>query len=103
MSRDEGASINQSRLSNQIIKQSKNDEGLLNKELFRNIEILYNENSQLKAALIELQEDLKEKDNSIEECHKIINKLKNEYSKIIKEYQNLDHINSELNKENEIN
>ena len=103
MSRDEGASINQSRLSNQIIKQSKNDEGLLNKELFRNIEILYNENSQLKAALIELQEDLKEKDNSIEECHKIITKLKNEYSKIIKEYQNLDHINSELNKENEIN
>ena len=65
MSRDEGASINQSRLSNQIIKQSKNDEGLLNKELFRNIEILYNENSQLKAALTELQEDLKEKDNSI--------------------------------------
>ena len=30
-------------------------------------------------------------------------KLKGEYSKIIKEYQNLEHINSGLNKENEIN
>ena len=104
MSRDEGASINQSKLSNQIIKQTKlSDEGLLNKELFKNIEILDNENNQLKAALTELQEDLKEKDNSIEESHKIITKLKDEYSKIIKEYQNLERINNELNKENEIN
>jgi len=104
MSRDEGASINQSKLSNQIIKQTKlSDEGLLNKELFKNIEILDNENNQLKAALTELQEDLKEKDNSIEESHKIITKLKDEYSKIIKEYQNLERINNELSKENEIN
>ena len=104
MSRDEAASLNQSKASNQIIKQNKHsNEGFLNKELFRNIEILDNENNQLKAALTELQEDLKEKDTSIEESHKIITKLKEEYSKIIKEYQNLEHINKELNKENDIN
>ena len=104
MSKEEGTSINQSKLSNQIIKQPKlSDEGLLNKELFRNIEILDNENNQLKAALTELQEDLKEKDNSLEESHKIITKLKDQYSKIIKEYQNLERLNNELNKENEIN
>ena len=104
MSKDEPNSLNQSKNSNQIIKQPKHtDEGLLNKELFRNIEILDNENNQLKAALTELQEDLKEKDNSIEESHKIITKLKDEYSKIIKEYQNLERINKELNKENDIN
>ena len=58
MSRDEPNSLNQSKNSNQIIKQPKHtDEGLLNKELFRNIEILDNENNQLKAALTELQED----------------------------------------------
>ena len=104
MSRDDGNSINKSQVSNQIMKPPKlSDEGLLNKELFKNIEMLDNENNQLKAALTELQEDLKEKDNSIEESHKIITKLKDEYSKIIKEYQNLERINSELSKENEIN
>ena len=95
MSKEEGNSANQSKISNQILKPTKvSDEGLLNKELFRNIEILDNENNQLKAALTELQEDLKEKDNSIEESHKIITKLKDEYSKIIKEYQNLERLNN---------
>ena len=104
MSKEEGNSFNHSQLINQIIKQPKySDEGLLNKELFKNIEILDEENNQLKTALAELKEDLKEKDNSIEESHKIINKLKDEYSKIIKDYQNLEKINNELNNENEIN
>ena len=104
MSRDDGNSINKSQVSNQIINKPKlSEEGLLNKELFKNIEMLDSENNQLKAALTELQEDLKEKDNSIEESHKIITKLKDEYAKIIKEYQNLERINGELSKENEIN
>ena len=104
MSKEEGNSSNNSQLINQIIKQPKyQEDGLLNKELFHNIEILDNENNQLKVILTELREDLKEKDNSIEESHKIINKLKNEYSKIIKDYQNLEKINSELAKENEMN
>ena len=104
MSNEEGNSSNNSPVINQIIKQPKfSDESLLNKELFKNIEILDNENNQLKIVLTELREDLKEKDNSIEESHKIINKLKDEYSKIIKDYQNLEKINSELIKENEDN
>ena len=104
MSNEEGNSSNNSQLINQIIKQPKyQEDGLLNKELFHNIEILDNENNQLKVILTELREDLKEKDNSIEESHKIINKLKDEYSKIIKDYQNLEKINGELARENEIN
>ena len=100
MSKDEENPDN----NNQIIKQLKySEDGLLNKELFRNIEILDNENNQLKLLLAELREDLKEKDNSIEESHKIINKLKDEYSKIIKDYQNLEKLNNELSKENDIN
>ena len=104
MSNEEGNSANNSQSINQLIKQPKySEEGLLNKELFRNIEILDNENNQLKVLLTELREDLKEKDNTIEESHKIINKLKDEYSKIIKDYQNLEKINNELIKENENN
>ena len=73
MSNEEGNSSDNSPVINQIIKQTKfSDESLLNKELFKNIEILDNENNQLKIVLTELREDLKEKDNSIEESHKII-------------------------------
>ena len=103
MSKEEGNSSNHTQLINQITKQPKySEEGILNKELFRNIEILDNENNQLKVILTELREDLKEKDNSIEESHKIINKLKDEYSKMIKNYQNLEKLNDELLKENNI-
>ena len=103
MSKEEGNSSNHTQLINQITKQPKySEEGILNKELFRNIEILDNENNQLKVILTELREDLKEKDNSIEESHKIINKLKDEYSKMIKNYQNLEKVNDELLKENNI-
>ena len=104
MSNEELNPENKSTLINQIIKQQKfSDDQLLNKELFRNIELLDNENNQLKIVLKELKEDLKEKDNTIDESHKIINKLKDEYSKIIKDYQNIEKLNNELIKENEIN
>ena len=104
MSNEEVNPENKSTLINQIIKQQKfSDDQLLNKELFRNIELLDNENNQLKIVLKELKEDLKEKDNTIDESHKIINKLKDEYSKIIKDYQNIEKLNNELIKENEIN
>ena len=103
MSKEEGNSSNHTQLINQITKQPKySEEGILNKELFRNIEILDNENNQLKVILTELREDLKEKDNTIDESHKIINKLKDEYSKMIKNYQNLEKVNDELLKENNI-
>ena len=96
-------SLNQSAQTSQIIRQTKMSSGAVNNELLKNIEILDAENTQLKAALSELQEDLKDKENSIEESHKIITKLKDEYSKLIKEYQNLEQINNELVSENELN
>ena len=81
-------SLNQSAQNSQFIRQAKLNSGAVNNELLKNIEILDSENTQLKAALGELQEDLRDKENSIEESHKIITKLKDEYSKLIKEYQN---------------
>ena len=104
MSKEEENQDNNIQSLNHIIKRTKNsEEGLLNKELFRNIELLDNENNQLKLLLAELREDLRVKDNSIDESHKIINKLKDEYSKIIRDYQNLEKLNNELSKENDIN
>ena len=96
-------SLNQSAQTSQFIRQTKLNTGAVNNELLKNIEILDSENSQLKAVLAELQEDLKDKENSIEESHKIITKLKDEYSKLIKEYQNLEQINNDLISENELN
>lgn len=85
------------------MSQSKISNGFLNNELLKNIEILEEENSQLKLALSDLQEDLKDKENSIDESQKIIMKLKDEYSKLIKELQNIEQINNKLTNENEIN
>ena len=96
-------SLNQSGQNSQFIRQAKISSGAVNNELLKNIEMLDSENTQLKAALSELQEDLKDKENSIEESHKIITKLKDEYSKLIKEYQNLEQINNDLISENELN
>ena len=96
-------SLNQSGQNSQFTRQAKLSSGAVNNELLKNIEMLDSENTQLKAALSELQEDLKDKENSIEESHKIITKLKDEYSKLIKEYQNLEQINNDLISENEIN
>ena len=103
MSIIENPSFSQSAQASQFIHQNKISTGLVNNELLKNIEILDSENSQLKAALTELQEDLKDKENSIEESHKIITKLKDEYSKLIKEFQNLEQINNDLMQENEFN
>ena len=100
MSIIENPSFSQSAQASQFIHQNKINTGLVNNELLKNIEILDLENSQLKAALTELQEDLRDKENSIEESHKIITKLKDEYSKLIKEFQNLEQINNELIQEN---
>ena len=99
----EKPSINQSLQKTVMMSQSKISNGFLNNELLKNIEILEEENSQLKLALSDLQEDLKDKENSIDESQKIIMKLKDEYSKLIKELQNIEQINNKLTNENEIN
>ena len=82
---------------NQLInKNIQNNSEQINIDLIKKIELLDSENVQLKEALTEFQEDLKEKESSIEESHKIISRLKNEYSKLVKEYQNIEQINTEL-------
>ena len=86
--------------NNNIIQENHlNNNEQINLDLMKRIELLDTENAQLKEAYTELQDDLKEKDQSIEESHKIISKLKDEYSKLIKEYQNLEQINKELMQE----
>ena len=75
-----------------IPKQPKN----INQEPVNTIKNLSEENSKLKEALADLQNDLKEKDESIEECQKIINKLKEEYSKVVKEFELLENSYNEL-------
>ena len=96
-------SFNHSIQRTYITHHSKLTSGALSNELLKNVEILEEENSQLKIALTELQEDLRDKENSIDESQKIITKLKDEYSKIIKELQNLEKLNSKLISENELN
>ena len=100
---DDNPSISQNFQKSRIINQAKISSGVMNNELLKNIEVLEEDNAQLKMAVVELQEDLKDKENSIEESQKIITKLKDEYSKIIKEYQNIEQMNNELMNENELN
>ena len=65
--------------NNNIIQENHlNNNEQINLDLMKRIEILDTENAQLKEAYTELQDDLKEKDQSIEESHKIISKLKDE-------------------------
>ena len=70
-----------------------------NSEILKQLEILDEENLQLKEALTDLEKDLKEKDQSIEESQRIITKLKDEYSKVIKEFQQMEKSYNELLKE----
>ena len=97
---EEQAEYDQNSQNNNIIQENHlNNNQQINLDLMKRIELLDTENAQLKEAYTELQDDLKEKDQSIEESHKIISKLKDEYSKLIKEYQNLEQINKELMQE----
>ena len=87
---------NNNMLLSQLINQNTQNQVEINTDLMKRIEILDKENSELKEILVEFQEDLKEKESSLEESHKIISKLKDEYSKLIKDYQNIEQINREL-------
>lgn len=84
----------------QYFKQAKIDLEQINKALLNNVEVVDNENIQLKEAIRELISDLKEKENSLDQSQKIITKIKDEYTKIMKEYQELENENKNL--ENEI-
>ena len=68
---DENPSMSQTFQKSYIMNQGKVSTGVINNELLKNIEVLEEENAQLKLALTELQEDLKDKENSIEESQKL--------------------------------
>lgn len=77
-------------------KQTKRDFETINKTLMNNVESIDSENQRLKEAISELLSDLKEKEASLDQSQKIIIKLKEEYTKIIQEYQDLKSYTSTL-------
>ena len=67
-----------------------------NQDILKQLEILDEENLQLKEALTDLEKDLKDRDQSIEESQKIITKLREEYTKVIAELQQMEKLYNEL-------
>ena len=73
-----------------------------NKSLLLNMQFLDDENNKLRELLSDLNNELKEKEDALNESQKIILKLKEEYSQIMKEYKKLENEKNKLleNKEN---
>ena len=73
-----------------------------NKSLLLNMQFLDDENNKLRELLSDLNNELKEKEEALNESQKIILKLKEEYSQIMKEYKKLENEKNKLleNKEN---
>ena len=61
-----------------------------NKSLLRNVQFLDEENNKLRELLTDLNKELKEKEEALNESQKIILKLKEEYSQIMKEYKKVE-------------
>ena len=90
-------------------KKAKIDLEVINKALLNNVESIDKENIKLKGVIKELILDLQQKEYSLGQSHKIINKLKDQYTNLIKEYSILDNQNKkleeniqEINKQNEL-
>ena len=58
--------------------------------LLKNVKYLEEENNKLKEFLSDMNKELKEKEEALNESQKIILKLKDEYSQIMKEYKKLE-------------
>jgi archaellum component FlaC len=73
-----------------------------NKSLLRNVQFLEEENNKLRELLSDLNNEMKEKEEALNESQKIILKLKEEYSQIMKEYKKVEIEKNKLleNKEN---
>ncbi len=90
-------------------KKAKIDLEVINQALLNNVESIDKENIKLKSVIKELILDLQQKEYSLGQSHKIINKLKDQYTNLIKEYSILDNQNKkldetiqEINKKNEL-
>ena len=73
------------------------------KSLLKNIQYLDEENNKLRELLSELNTELKEKEEALNESQKIIFKLKDEYSQMMKEYKKLENEKNRLFERNENN
>ena len=58
--------------------------------LLKNVQYLDEENSRLKELLSEMKNELRQKEEALNDSQKIILKLKDEYSQIMKEYKKLE-------------
>ena len=67
-----------------------------NKSLLKNVQYLDDENNKLRELLSDLNNELKEKEEALNESQKIILKLKEEYSQIMKEYKRLEYEKNKL-------
>jgi chromosome segregation ATPase len=81
-------------------KQATENVQDINSSLLKHIEFIEGENIKLTNALSEMQIDNKEKESSLDDAHKIITKLNEEYNRLMKEYKNLENYIDELVEEN---
>ena len=73
------------------------------KNLLKNMKYLDEENSKLKELLKEMNNELKEKEEALNESQKIIFKLKEEYTQIMKEYKKIETEKNKLLEKKENN
>ena len=71
--------------------------------LVKNLEVLDNDNNKLREALSELNLELKEKEKEINESQKILRKINEEYTQLIKEFKKLEEQKNLYQQENDKN
>ncbi len=86
--------FNESNTSSNATPKNRDFNNIYNKNsgqsLLKNVQYLDEENSRLKELLSEMKNELRQKDEALNDSQKIILKLKDEYSQIMKEYKKLE-------------
>ena len=86
--------FNESNTSSNATPKNRDFNNIYNKNsgqsLLKNVQYLDEENSRLKELLSEMQNELRQKEEALNDSQKIILKLKDEYSQIMKEYKKLE-------------
>ena len=85
-------------IKNNITTPSHNETSLV-----KNLQYLDEDNINLREALSELNLELKEKEEALNESQKILRKINDEYSQMVKEFKKLEEEKSSLQEENEKN
>jgi chromosome segregation ATPase len=85
--------------SNNIIPSKMHTES----SLVKNLQYLDEDNINLREALSELNMELKEKEEALNESQKILRKINDEYSQMVKEFKKLEEEKNLLQEENDKN